>query len=61
LRILAISSEISAIKSEIKKIDDEIFVFASAEQSAAKNALRGRQSVLLSELQGLANQEDSET
>ena len=60
LRMLAIFDEISAIKAEIKKIDDEVFLIANDEQAAERRALQGRMKVLLSELEDLADQEDSD-
>ena len=61
LRMLAIFNEISAIKTEIKKVDGEVFFFANSEQIAAKKALKGRIDVLLSELEDLAKQKNIRT
>lgn len=58
LRILAIVNEIAATKAQIKKIEDDSFLFLSKEQTAAKNALDARVKTLVSELQHIAKQGD---
>ena len=60
LHVLAILNEISAIKNEIRKIDNDVFLFASEQQSAARNAFQKQIDHLVAELQLLGAQEDSE-
>ncbi len=59
LRIIAIFSEMSAVKAELAKVDEEIFLFANSEQTSAKKALQSRLNILLSELEDIAAQEDN--
>jgi hypothetical protein len=60
LRILAINNEINAIKAEIEKITDKVFLFLNDEENAAIEALEARQKVLVSELERLGEPQDED-
>ena len=59
LRILSILNEVSATKTQIKKIDDSFFIFPDAEQAAARKALEEHLKCLVSKLEEIEAEADS--
>jgi hypothetical protein len=59
LRILAILNEISATKTQIKKINESVFLFPNNEQEAAIRALKEHLKGLVSKLEVTAAKADS--
>ena len=58
-RILAILNEIAETKAQMKKIDDSVFLFLNAEETAAKKALEEHLENLISKLEDIAAEEHS--
>jgi DNA-directed RNA polymerase subunit RPC12/RpoP len=54
LQIIAILNEISATKAQVKKIENEAFIFLNNEQTAAKNALEEHLKELVSKLENIS-------
>lgn len=55
LQIVAILNEISATKAQVKKIEDEAFIFLNNEQTAAKTALEEHLKTLIFKLENISS------